>query len=65
MTFTLYTHQLGFYDEAIQFVIQSGTVEVMVGNSSQHLPLTGTFEIAGQTTYISHDKVFFSGVEIE
>lgn len=65
VTFTLYTHQLGIYDEAMQFVVQPGTVEVMVGNASNHLPLTGTFEIAGQTTDISDDKVFFSDVNIE
>ena len=65
VTFTLHTHQLGIYDEAMQFVIQPGTVEVMVGNASNHLPLTGTFEIAGQTTDISDDKVFFSDVNIE
>ena len=65
VTFTLHTNQLGIYDEAMQFVIQPGTVEVMVGNASNHLPLTGTFEIAGQTTDISDDKVFFSDVNIE
>jgi beta-glucosidase len=47
VTFTLHTHQLGFYDEAMQFVVQPGTIEVMVGDSSQHLPLSGAFEITG------------------
>jgi beta-glucosidase len=65
VTFTLHTHQLGLYDEAMQFVLQPGTVEVMVGNASNHLPLTGVFEIAGQTTDISDDKVFFSDVNVE
>lgn len=53
VTFTLYTHQLGIYDEAMQFVVQPGLVEVMVGNAFNHLPLTGVFEIPGQTTDIS------------
>jgi len=65
VTFILHTHQLGLCDEAMQFVLQPGTVEVMVGKASNHLPLTGTFEIAGQTTDISDDKVFFSGVNVE
>ncbi len=64
VTFTLYTHQLGIYDEAMQFVIQPGTVEVMVGHSSQHLPLSGTFEIVGQPAGISTEKVFFSQVQV-
>jgi len=50
VTFTLHTSQLGCYDEAMQFVVQPGTVEVMVGHSSQHLPLVGTFEVVGQPT---------------
>ena len=65
VTFTLYTHQLGIYDEAMQFVVQPGLVEVMVGNAFNHLPLTGVFEIPGQTTDISDDKVFFRDVNIE
>ena len=65
VTFTLHTHQLGFCDEAMRFVIQPGLVEVMVGNASNHLPLSGTFEIAGQTTDISDDKVFLGDVNVE
>ena len=64
VTFTLHTHQLGLCDEAMQFVVQPGTVEVMVGNASNHLPLTGTFEIVGQPADIT-DKVFFSEVNVE
>ena len=46
-------------------MLQPGTVKVTVGNASNHLPLTGVFEIAGQTTDISDDKVFFSDVNVE
>jgi len=62
--FTLYTNQLGLVDEEMAFVIQPGAVEVMVGNSSRHLPLTGTFEIVGQSANVGKDKVFFSDVKI-
>jgi hypothetical protein len=37
---------------------------VMVGNSSQHLPLTGTIEIVGQRCDISQDRVFISQVHV-
>jgi beta-glucosidase len=60
VVFILHTHQLAFYNEVMQYVVQPGTVEVMVGNSSQHLLLTGTFEVVGQCTEIRADKVFFS-----
>jgi beta-glucosidase len=48
VAFTLRSHQLGFYDETMQFVVEPGMVEVMVGNSSQHLPLAGQFEVVGE-----------------
>jgi beta-glucosidase len=60
VVFTLHSHQLGFYTEAMQFVVRPGTVEVMVGNSSQHLPLIGTIEVVGQCEDVSLSRVFFS-----
>jgi len=65
VTFLVHTHQLGHYDEGMRYAVQPGKVEVMVGNSSDHLPLTGTFEINRQTTDASDDKVFFSRIGIE
>jgi beta-glucosidase len=48
VTFTLHGHQLGYYDERMQYALHPGVFEVMVGSSSQHLPLSGTFEIVAQ-----------------
>jgi beta-glucosidase len=64
VTFALHTQQLGIHDEAMQSTVLPGTVEVMVGNSSQHLPLTSTFEIVGPPADTSADKVFFSQVQV-
>jgi beta-glucosidase len=63
VTFILHTHQLGYYDEAMHYAIHPGAVEVLVGSSSQHLPLAGRFEIAGPRTEAS--KVFFSHVSVK
>jgi beta-glucosidase len=60
VTFALHTHQLGYYDETNQYAVHPGTVAVMVGNASDHLPLTDQFEIVGQRTDVGTDKVFFS-----
>lgn len=54
-------NQLGFYDQENRFVVEPGTVEVMVGNSSQDIHCTGTVEIAGERREV--EKVFFSAVE--
>jgi beta-glucosidase len=65
VTFTLHTSQLGIYDDEMRYVVQPGEVEVMVGNSSQNLPLTGSFEITGNPTEIRDGKVFFSDIDLE
>ena len=60
VSFRLAVNQLGFYDLANRFVAEPGMVEVMVGNSSQDIHCTGSFEITGGKTEIGAEKVFFS-----
>jgi beta-glucosidase len=60
VTFVLHTHQLGYYDQAMRYAVHPGTVEVLVGHASDHLPLSGQFEIVGQRTEEDSSKVFFS-----
>jgi beta-glucosidase len=62
ITFELHVHQLGIYDEELIYAICPGTVHVMIGNSSENLLLAGSFEIVGQYTNASREKVFFSQV---
>lgn len=47
-TLLLDVDQLGLYDESGRYVVRPGSVEVMVGGSSQHLPLAGSLQIAGR-----------------
>ncbi|MEO8397724.1 MAG: fibronectin type III-like domain-contianing protein, partial [Chloroflexota bacterium] len=64
VSFTLAVNQLGFYDLENRFVVEPGTVEVMIGSSSQDIHCTGSFEIVGEKTDISGaSKVFFSETE--
>jgi len=60
VAFILHTHQLGLYDERGQYRAQPGTVQMMVGSSSQHLPLAGTFEMTGHPADIGAYGVSFS-----
>ncbi|MCB9099910.1 MAG: glycoside hydrolase family 3 C-terminal domain-containing protein [Anaerolineales bacterium] len=64
VTFELFTNQLGFYDQKMQYVVEPGTLDLMVGSSSEDLPLKGRLEITGETTDISRDKQFFSQVRV-
>jgi len=47
VTFHLPVDHLAFYDEKMQLVVESGTIQVMVGGSSEDIRLTGSFAITG------------------
>jgi len=64
VTFTLFVNQLGFYNENMDFVVEPGTIEVMVGAASDDIRLSGQFEIVGKATDINDSKVFFSMAEV-
>lgn len=48
VSFDLPVNLLGFYDTRNQFVVEPGTVEVMVGSSSQDIHCKGQFELSGK-----------------
>lgn len=63
VTFEVPVNLLGFYNREMEFVIEPGKVEVMVGASSEDIRLTGAFEIIGQVTPVT--KVFSSTASVE
>ncbi len=65
VTFSLHTHQLGWYDDAASYVVEPGTVEVMIGPASDNLPLSGAFTITGPKAIVDGGKVFFSEVQVK
>lgn len=64
VTFKLFVNQLGFYNPAMEYVVEPGAMELMIGTSSEDIHLTETFQIVGETTDISSEKVYFSEVAI-
>ncbi|MDX1994712.1 MAG: glycoside hydrolase family 3 N-terminal domain-containing protein [bacterium] len=62
ITFQLDMRHFAFYDRQMQYVVEPGTVEVMVGSSSADIRLTGQLEIVGSTTSV--EQVFFTPVEV-
>ena len=62
VTFTVPAALMAFYDRQMRYGIEPGRIEVMVGNSSEDIRLTGEFEIMGEVTEVKK-KVFFSMVE--
>ena len=65
LTFTLGAGQLGVYDGAMQHVVQPGTVEVMIGSSSDNIKLKGELRISGTTAMPVEERVFFFPVHID
>ena len=57
--FAIPVNALGFYNLDECFVVAPGTVEVMVGSSSQDIHAAGTFTIAGDAP-TPVEKAFFS-----
>lgn len=62
LTFTLDTRHLAFYDRLMNYVIEPGKIEVLIGGSSEDIRLSGSFEILGQTTPV--EAVFSTPVKI-
>ena len=62
--FTINTKQLGYYNEEMQFVIEPGMADLMIGTSSEdiiyqtNIQLIGSpLNIIGNRTYSSQNKI--------
>jgi len=64
IVFTLSTTQLGFYRKDMKYVIEPGTIKVMIGSSSEDIRLTGEFEIKGVVTEIKNEKKYFTLIRV-
>jgi beta-glucosidase len=58
--FILNANQFGFHNDYLDFILETGTIQLMLGTSSADLPLKTEIEIVGTTTSIANEKVFFS-----
>lgn len=64
VTFKLSADQLAFYDRYMRLVVEPGTFEVMVGDSSADIRLKGTFEVVGDVKVVPSNRAFFSEVNV-
>ena len=60
VTFSLAVNQLAFLDQSMRWVVEPGTIEVMIGASSDDIRLSGSFEIVGQTVDVSKRRAYLS-----
>jgi beta-glucosidase len=65
VVFEMPTDQLGFYDEAMQLVVEPGTIQVMIGGSSEDIRLNASFEILGNEKRSVPRRIFGGTTQIE
>jgi beta-glucosidase len=64
LTFILPMDLLGFYSKDMKYIVEPGTIKVMVGSSSDDIRLMGEFEITGKIKELKDKKKYFSTVEV-
>jgi beta-glucosidase len=57
--------QLAFHDETLRLVIEPGTIQVMIGSSSEDIRLFGSFEITGDERRSVARRVFGGAVRVQ
>ncbi len=65
LTFHLDLTQLAFFDQAMRFVVEPGSVRVMVGASSGDIRAEGEFQIEGDRRELSTADIVPTRVEVE
>jgi beta-glucosidase len=63
VTFALDVRHLAFYDVAMRYQVEPGTIHVKVGSASNDIRLTGSFEVTGESVEV--EQVFFTGVTVQ
>ncbi len=64
VAFHLDAGQLAFYDRDMEFVVEPGQIEVLVGSSSEDIRLEGSFEITGGRRVLARSEVRATEVEV-
>ncbi len=62
--FTLKMSQLGFYNEDMEFVVEPGKLDIMVGTSSDNLPLSDEVSIVGNKVNVLGKRTYTCETEV-
>jgi beta-glucosidase len=61
--FELDVRHLAFYDRQMQYIVEPGQIEIMIGSSSEDIRVCGSVEVTGAATSV--EQVFFTPVRVE
>jgi beta-glucosidase len=64
LIFHLDVGQLAFHDRDMQFVVEPGRVDVLVGTSSEDIRLSGSFEVTGERRLLHRSQVVPTRVDV-
>jgi beta-glucosidase len=53
-----------FYDINFDLIVETGTIELMIGSSSEDIRLKGIIEIIGEQKTVIKDRIFVCPVEV-
>ncbi len=65
LRFHLPVDQLAFHDADLNLIVEAGTIDVMIGSSSEDIRVCGDFEIVGERQASVRDRVFVCPVSVE
>jgi beta-glucosidase len=63
--FDLPVDQLAFFDEEMHLIVEPGTIQVMLGSSSEDIRLSGAFEVVGEHRRRAPARVFSCPVQVD
>lgn len=63
--FTLSTIQMGFYGMSLNYQVEPGKIEIMIGSSSDEIPCSGEILLEGETQNMEGRKKFTTEVSVE
>ena len=65
VTFHLSMRQLGYYNENMEFAVEPGTLNIMVGQSSGTYSVVGEVKIIGEKKCVKDNRVYTCPVSVE
>lgn len=65
VTFTVSANQFGFYDRNMNYTLEPGKINLLIGSSSADIRLKGEVEVAGKPVDISKSKVYLTPVSVK
>lgn len=65
LCFHLHLSQLGYYNEFMEFVVEPGTMQVMVGTSADDLPLSAELELTGKAVNVMGRRSYVCPVTVQ